>query len=170
MSPVHCVQHLCTTGAIYRPTTHSTGGAGTLTNPTYGYDSSTSTYSNQNVASSGTVLRSHTTTYSGWAPGTRSGRLVIRRDAGAYVAFDGYGSATVTIHVSTDGGSTWTTLETVTPATSFLPPELTTTLTSVTMQNLQVKVTTSAKGEYTEWGEYSDGFASITIYDIRFEE
>ena len=171
MSPI-CVQFFALGVTAYRPSTHSPSGVGAILNPTYAYDSNTATYSTQHAESEEFQSpRTYTVTYSGWSAGTRTGKLIIRRETIAQTDNQEYANSEVFIDYSVNAGGTWATLESTTNATGYRGlGDIEVELSSVTMTNLRVRVRTDASGGYDEFSNYCASYADAQIYDIRFEE
>ena len=171
MSPI-CVQFLSTGATSYRPTTHSSSGTGALYSPANAYDADVSTSSSQHAESEELQApRTYTVTYSGWSAGTRTGKLIIRRETIAQTDNQEYASSAVFIDYSVNAGGSWTTLESTTNVTGWRSlGDIEVELSSVTMTNLRVRVRTNASGGYDESYTYCASFADAVIYDIRFEE
>jgi hypothetical protein len=172
MSPI-CVQHLAAAAATaYRPTSYTTSGTGSLYSAANSYDVDTSTFSSQLAESAEfQAPRAYTVTYSGWSAGTRTGKLVIRRETTAGTDNQEYANSAVFLDYSTDAGGSWATLETTTNATGWRAlADIEVALSAVTMANLRVRVRTNASGGYDEFDTYCGSSAEASIYDIRFEE
>lgn len=173
MSPI-CVQHLGPgTITIYRPTTHTSSGSGSITNPTNGYDNNLTTYSSQGVVTyfPSDPDNQRTTVYSGWAGGTRSGKLVVRRETGGSTDDIEYANWSIIIDYSTDGGGTYTTLENTNNATGNRAlGDVELSLSSISAALLRVRVRTTASGGADIFDNPYNSGASADIYDIRFEE
>lgn len=173
MSPI-CIQHLGPgVVTIYRPTTRSSTGSGFLTNPTNAYDTDINTYSQQGVSTDypsdpDNIL---TTVYSGWAGGTKSGKLVVRREVSGNTDDNKYAFWEVFIDYSTDAGANYTTLETSSFATGDRAlGDIEVSLSSISSGNLRVRVRTTVSGGADEFENPYNASAQADIYDIRFEE
>ena len=173
MSPI-CIQHLGPgVITIYRPTSLTSSGDGSISDPANGYDTDIASYSSQAVATDSPTDLSNqrTTVYSGWAGGTRSGKLVVRRETSGSTDDIEFATWFVAIEYSTDGGGTYSTLENTNNATGNMAlGDVEVSLSSISSALLRVRVRTTVSGGVDEFDNPYNATATANIYDIRFEE